>query len=128
MSKPSVTKNVAPNLYFLSSGRVTVKWDLLASSNVSTTSLSGIGSSAIAVDPTTIHRMHSDNLMPWSCVWSVQSYNGSLGVGLRPLGNSSRELRSGSPSQGCCNRHCADCRPQHDEAKANPACARRGWL
>src|SRR3954454_2399448 len=46
MSKPSVTKKVAPNLCFLSSGRATVKCDLLASSNVSTTSLSGIGSRA----------------------------------------------------------------------------------
>src|SRR5262245_55088854 len=43
-------KNVAPNLYFFSSGRATVKCDLLESSNVSTTSLSGIGSRALATD------------------------------------------------------------------------------
>src|SRR5438309_1450553 len=41
-------KNVAPNLYLSNSGRATVAWDLLESSNVSTTSLSGIGSRAVA--------------------------------------------------------------------------------
>src|SRR5207249_5018892 len=35
-----------PNLCFNSSGRATVKCDLLASSNVNTTSLSGTGSTA----------------------------------------------------------------------------------
>src|SRR4051812_6931658 len=41
-------KNVAPNLYFVRIGRATVKCDFAESSNVSTTSRSGIGSSANA--------------------------------------------------------------------------------
>src|SRR5262249_51770247 len=41
-------KKVAPNLYFVRMGRATVKCDFAASSKVSTTSLSGIGSSVKA--------------------------------------------------------------------------------
>src|SRR5205085_7274904 len=54
MSNPAVTKNVAPNLYFLSNGPATVAWDLLASSKVSTTSLSGIGSTASTTQETSV--------------------------------------------------------------------------
>ena len=42
-SNPSVTKNVAPNPYSFSMGATTVKCDRDESSNVRTTSLSGIG-------------------------------------------------------------------------------------
>src|SRR5262249_54872698 len=44
-------KNVARNWYFRRRGRATVKCDFAESSNVSTTSLSGIGSSAKADEP-----------------------------------------------------------------------------
>ncbi len=43
-----MTKKVAPKPCFLSNGAATVRCDLLESSNVKTTSLSGIGSRARA--------------------------------------------------------------------------------
>ena len=47
-SNPSVTKKVAPKPCFFSKGAAIVTCDLLASSKVRTTSLSGIGSRASA--------------------------------------------------------------------------------
>src|SRR4029453_6619386 len=91
MSNPSVTKNVAPNLYFLSSGRATVKCDLLASSNVSTTSLSGIGSGGVPRDPTPTRRGDPDNIMPAPCQQALEGldvHDDRLMRGLRRAGSS----------------------------------------
>src|SRR5262249_5501026 len=49
-----------PNLYFLSKARATVKCDLLASSNVSTTSLSGMTSAPLASDVAKMNRKYAD--------------------------------------------------------------------